>query len=160
MGRIASGLYRSGPQGLDFSTTHDSLDIASVLFKECYDSHRMVGLTFTPLAGRQPAFKVLGEIVVPFDAVKRGTRFLKRCEVCGKYDEVIGATPVFLKEGPQVPDNGFARTDLEFGSGDRKGPVLLCGPAAAAAFAEAQLRGVDLMPAVTEVEKSHFRPAK
>lgn len=145
-------------KGLDLSTTHDSLDIASRLFKECYESHHMVGLSFTPLTGPQPCFKVLGEIIVPFDSVKRRTKFLKQCEVCGRCDEVIGATPVFLKDGASVPENGFARTDLEFGTGDRKGPVLLCGPAAAAAFAEAHLSGVDLMPAVTDVERSYFRP--
>jgi hypothetical protein len=133
-------------KGLDFSTTYDSLKIASRRFKECYDSHRMVGLSFTPLAGRQLSFKV-GEIIVPVDFVKRGTRFLKRCDVCGRYEEVIGATPVYLKDGASVPDNGFARTDLEFGTGDRKGPVFLCGSGAAAAFGAANLRGVDLLPA-------------
>ncbi len=69
-------------KGLDFSTTYDSLEIASVLFKECYESHGMVGLSFTPLEGNRPCFKVLCHNTVPFDAGKRGTRFLNRCDTC------------------------------------------------------------------------------
>ena len=132
-------------KGLDISCTYDGIDIASALFKECYDSHKMIGLSFSPLAGNRPCFKVVGEIVVPFDAAKRATRFLNQCQVCGRYEEIIGATPVFLKAGSEVPDNGFARTDLEFGTGDRKSPMLLCGATAAVAFTNANLSGVDLV---------------
>ena len=43
-----------------------------------------------------------------------------------------------------MPEMGFGRTDLEFGSGDEKCPVLLCGDGAATILRKASFRGLDL----------------
>lgn len=53
---------------------------------------------------------------------------------------------MFLMPGASVPAKGFVRTDLEFGSGDEKTPLVLCGDEAANELRRVKLRGVDLMP--------------
>jgi hypothetical protein len=59
---------------------------------------------------------------------------------------VIGATPVYLRSGAQIGEREFVRTDLEFGSGDGKGPILLCGEAAAKSLRTANISGIELIP--------------
>jgi hypothetical protein len=55
-------------------------------------------------------------------------------------------TPVYLMEGQLVPERGFARTDLEFGTGDEKSPAILCGSTAGQILRGAKLRGIHLVP--------------
>jgi len=64
--------------------------------------------------------------IVEFDAAARGTRFLNYNEACDGYEEIIGATPVYVKEGKPLAD-GFYRTDLCFGSFAGKTPMYLVG---------------------------------
>ena len=65
--------------------------------------------------------------------------------MCGLYNEVIGATPVFLLSGAEVPEDGFARTDLDFGSSDAKCAVVLCGDVAADRLYSVKFRGIHLV---------------
>jgi hypothetical protein len=129
----------------DLSCTCDGVDIASAAFKGAYEANHLVGLSFTVLPDDPRHFKVTADIIVSFDAQKRRTRFIGQCRSCGRYKSVIGATPVFLKEGSVILENGFARTDLEFASNDEKSPILLCGQLAGAALSSANLSGFELV---------------
>jgi hypothetical protein len=82
--------------------------------------------------------------LVEFDFTRRNTRFIAHCSQCGQYESVVGAIPVYLKGG-EIGEREFARTDLQFGTGDEKHPHLLCGESAANALKRARLRGVDLI---------------
>lgn len=97
-------------------------------------------MEFRPL--QAGLFSARPTVVVEFNAEARKTQFEKRCPDCGTYEEVAGATPAFLKAGAVVPANGFARTDLEFGSGDEKMPLVLCGDEAAHVLKGQRLRGL------------------
>ena len=128
----------------DVSFTYDGVMVASSAFKSVYDSSGLTGLRFTPLPDDRTFFSIQADTVVRFDAKRRGTRFEKQCSACGRFESVVGATPAYLMEGSPIPDQGFRRTDLEFGSDDEKSPLLLCGPSAGQALKAAKLKGLAL----------------
>jgi hypothetical protein len=131
------------PPRNDISYSYDGVLVVSPRFRATMAEGGASGLAFRPL---QAGFFAARSVhTVPFDAARRKTRFEKRCGVCGEFESVVGATPAFLRPGAHVPDNGFVRTDLEFGSNDEKGPVELCGDDIARRLQDANLSGLDLM---------------
>ncbi len=131
----------------DISGSYDGVDVASLRFKDLYERSGMTGLQFTDLG--DDAHAVRATNVVAFDAVRCGTKFENRCDTCGRYESVTGARPVYLLPGEVVPDMGFARTDLEFASGDEKHPLLLCGEGVAKILWAAKLKGIVLQKVKT-----------
>jgi hypothetical protein len=130
----------------DISTTYDGVTIATHRFKSIYHSHDLSGLVFRQLPDDRDFFAINALKVVEFDAERRMTRFINPCPQCGHYESVVGATPVFLKEGSDFEPKEFVRTDLEFGSIDEKHPLLICGEFAAKTLSDAKLKGLDLSP--------------
>ncbi len=128
---------------LDVSSSYDGIKVFSSRAKMTYEQAGMTGLRFIPLA-HPDLFAIQAHDIVHYDAQRRGTRFERKCEVCGRYDAVAGATPVYLKSGSTVPPLGFARTDVEFGSRDEKSPLFICGDEAAKILKAAKLKGLDL----------------
>jgi len=130
----------------DISITYDGVLIASEMFKSVYAANNLSGLEFRRLPDDIPFLAIHAKRAVEFEAERRKTRFIKPCQYCGRFESVVGATPVFLKAGSEVGDHEFVRTDLEFGSGDEKHPLMICGNAAAKAICDAKLKGLDLIP--------------
>ena len=130
----------------DISCTYDGVTVVSHRFKDVYETNNLTGLKFIPLPDDPDFFQIQATDIVPFDANRRGTRFEKQCSVCGHYKSVVGATPVYLKDGSSIPDKGFVRTDLEFASDDEKSPLFLCGQTAGGILNAAKLKGLDLVP--------------
>jgi hypothetical protein len=129
----------------DISCTYDGLTIVSQRFRDIVEAESLHGLVFRQLPDDPGFYAIQAKPVVKFDAVRRGTTFENQCPVCGYYEEVIGATPVYLKERETVPVRGFARTDLEFASGDAKHPLLLCDLETGRVLKNAGLKGLDLV---------------
>lgn len=129
----------------DISCTYDGITVASNRFKEVYDANHLQDLRFIPLPDDPSFYQIQARAIVRFDAEQRGTRFEKICAVCGQYESVVGATPVYLRQDESIPKSGFARTDLEFASGDEKHPLLLCGVDAGEILKSAKLRKLDLV---------------
>jgi len=129
----------------DISTTYDGYVIASARFCEMVSSK---GAECIPLQ-LAPQFSVLfAREVIAFDAVRRRTRFLDKCPLCGHYRAVAGATPVYLVDDVPVP-NRLVRSDVEFGSGDERHPLLLVGTELGDELASASLAGLALEPIST-----------
>lgn len=127
----------------DVSYSYDGVLVVSKKMRDAVLQANLVGLTFRPL--KKDLFSATAEHTVKFDWIRRGTRFENRCSVCGRYESIIGVTPVFLLAPIDILPNGFARTDLEFGARDEKSPVLLCGDDAARHLKKARLRGLTLV---------------
>jgi hypothetical protein len=108
----------------DLSYSYDGVLVASPRFRQVVEERKIDGAVFRPL--QAGLFWLRPSIVVEFDAQARGTVFETRCERCGSYESVVGATPVFLTPGSRMSPNAIARTDLEFGSDDEKTPLILC----------------------------------
>jgi hypothetical protein len=111
----------------DVSVTYDGVVVVSDVFKRACDVASLSGLAFRRLPSDPGFYSIRPLRVVPFDYERRKTRFLNKCDMCGAWEAVVGATPVFLKAGSVIGDREFVRTDLEFGNLDRKHPLILCG---------------------------------
>jgi hypothetical protein len=130
----------------DVSLTYDGIVVVSPIFRSVYSDSSLHGLTFRALPD-DPEFEALQcDQVVEFDGARRKTRFVKQCSTCGRFESVVGATPVFLRPGCVIGESQFVRTDLEFGSGDEKHPLLLCGSLAADVLRKSKLKGLELIP--------------
>ncbi len=129
----------------DISSTYDGVTVVSEAFRAAYDAGGLSGLRFVRLPDDSAFFSIQAKDIVAFDSERRGTRFMKQCPVCGQFESVVGATPVYLRKGNTIHDLGFGRTDLELGSDDGKSPLLLCGPSAGRALKTAKLKGLDLV---------------
>jgi hypothetical protein len=128
---------------LDVGGSYDGIMVFSRRAKAIYEQAGMTGLRFIPLA-HPDLFAIQANDIVDYDAKRRGTRFEEKCDVCGRYDAVAGATPVYLMPGSTVAPLGFARTDVEFGSHDEKQSLFICGDEAAKILKAAKLKGLDL----------------
>ena len=98
---------------LDISYTWDAALIVSekfVKFAGSYPGGRFLQLPSVPGFA---LFTV--EPTVPFDAERRGTTFEDPCGACGRFTQIAGADPIYLKLGTVLPE-GFSRTDVVFGS--------------------------------------------
>lgn len=68
-------------------------------------------------------YYMMPEEILAFDAVRRKVSFEGPCPLCGGYESITGAYPVFLKS-PQPMGPGFYRSDIPFASGKAKHPLL------------------------------------
>jgi hypothetical protein len=143
-------LIRRAPK-YDVSSSISGVYVVTKRFRACVEDNALTGLEFAPL--QAGLFSIRPKVSVPFDAARRGTRFLKQCQECGHYESVVGARPVFLASNTVIPGRGFVRTDLEFGSFDEKHPLVLCGSEAAEVLRGANLKGLTLVSNSKDVAK-------
>jgi hypothetical protein len=146
MGGAAAGALVIRKWKYDISITYDGIVVVSQRFKFLFESACLSGLQFRVLPDDAEFYAIHAGRVVAFDAERRITRFIKPCQQCGRFESVVGATPVYLKPGGEIDPREFVRTDLEFGSKDEKHPLLLCGNDAAQSLSRAKLRGLELVP--------------
>ncbi len=132
-------------RSFDLSTTYDGVHVASLRFKEHVRRMLYIGVNFLPLPADPEFFVIRPQTIVAFDSVRRRTRFEKLCPACGQYESVVGVTPPFLKQSDPL-SNGFFRTDLEFGSGDAKGALLLVAAATRERLDRERFRGLTYHP--------------
>lgn len=131
---------------LDYSVTYDSFTIVSAKFRDFCLRQGYGGLRFRRFRGtnRHFCFNV-DEPVIEFDAARSGTEFDRFCPACGFFESVTGAIPVFLKKPEQLPADGFARTDLCFGSGNEKKPIYLIGAETHRKMRKERFRGIEFI---------------
>jgi hypothetical protein len=123
----------------DISYTYDGYCIVSLKFKEACERAHFQGMQFVQLPSDSEYFYLMPSCVVKFDTEKRKTRFEKKCEVCGYYEAVAGATPAFIKE---VLTADICKTDILFGSGNAKHPIVLITKKAKEVFEQEKLKGI------------------
>lgn len=126
---------------LDVSTTYDGALVVSFRFRRVFDDARLNGLTFEDIGSGYAVIRATRR--VGFDVATRKTRLENRCANCGIHESVIGATPAFLVPPVDIGPDEFVWTDMEFGSGDEKSPLLICGERAAKALKTAKLTGLE-----------------
>jgi hypothetical protein len=64
--------------------------------------------------------------IIAFDPVRSQSKLINYCEKCKNYEELIMSF-TFLKNISEPLANGFYRTDMVFGSGNRKNPLVVVG---------------------------------
>jgi len=125
----------------DVSYTYDGYCVVSNKLKEFCARFHCEEVDFVPLPSVPGFFVFLVRRVVEFDSERRKTRFENYCDACRRFETVVGANPVFLKSQEPL-QNGFFRTDLEFGSGDEQHPLLLVGHETYERLRREKLKGV------------------
>jgi len=106
----------------DLSATYDGYFIASLKLKEAITREGLTGIEFVTINKEPDYFVMFVGNLVSFDAEARNSRAEKYCSACGNYESFVGATPAFLKE---TPNSELSRTDIAFGSGNAKHPILI-----------------------------------
>lgn len=84
--------------------------------------------------------------LVEIDLAKAVPEFGSICDFCGQFEHVVGAQDYYLRSMPHGP--GIFRTDIEFGSGFEKSPVIAVDIDSAAIIKRAGLKGVTLDPVI------------
>ncbi len=123
----------------DLSGTYDGYYIASSKFKELIAREGINNIDFMPLKNESEFFAMFVRSVVVFDAEKRKSRSEKLCQECGNFESFVGATPAFLKE-PLC--NDLCRTDIMFGSGNAKHPLLVASEKFVTLTKREKLKGI------------------
>lgn len=113
----------------DFGFTYDGRLLVSDRARQFLLRHASTGLSFRGVNQADQLFVVEAAATTKFDPNARRTRFVNKCEECGHYESVVGATPAFLELPDSIEDYGIYRTDIEFGSGKEKSPLFVVGPA-------------------------------
>lgn len=134
----------------EVSYTYDGYLIVSHRFKLFVEDNFYSGVEFSSFELKD-YYSLSCINILEFDAAKRETRFINYCDKCGRYNEVIGATPIFLKNITQPLNDGFYRTDLEFGSGSNKHPVIIIGVETYKKIKRERFKGIDFKPIVMEM---------
>lgn len=120
--------FRARRRGRDLTATSDGYVLVSGGFRkfcETNDWHQDV--QFTPLPADDSYFVFRPCRTVEFDVARRKTRLEDLCPECKKYFNVVGATPVFLRNIGGPITEGFFRTDLEFASGHEQHSLVIVG---------------------------------
>lgn len=128
----------------DISTTYDGVTVVSRRFAQWLDRLRLGGVEVRQLPDDRQFYQLIVRRVVELDAVRQGVLFEDRCPICGRYDSVVRAFPVYLKADQVVAECDIVRTDLEFGTADEQSPLLIVGNQLADMLRETGMRGFSL----------------
>jgi len=142
--------FMMAERGLDASVTYDGCLVSSWRFANLVNG--MPGIRTRAIPTAPGFFATVVDPIVPFDTERRGTRLQDRCGRCGRFKVVIGARPVYLRDGAVVP-HGFSRTDIVFGDAADYGalptaqsPIILVDTTTAATLRAEHLAGMELVP--------------
>ncbi|WP_422350206.1 hypothetical protein [Flagellimonas sp.] len=111
---------------LDVSYTYDGYLIVSERFKEFVQTEKITDVNFYGLPASPGYYLFTAKNILEFDALRRRVKFSKPCEVCNQSLEVIGSSPVCLKQN-EVIKRGIFRSDVEFGEKNNKFPIIIIG---------------------------------
>lgn len=135
---------------LDFCFTCDGQLLVSQRGMACLSQHCSTPLRFATVDESAGFHSLSVESKVAFDYVRRKTKFERKCPVCGNYESIVGATPAFILRSDKVHEMGMYRTDICFGSGREKSPIIVVGAALKSCltheFPELDFRGVNPAP--------------
>lgn len=110
----------------NISYTYDGFIIVSESFKQFCDKEKYIGLEFIQLPKSHNFYWFKINNITLYDTEARETEFINYNEECNGYEEIIGSTPVCLKDKKPLHD-GFYRTNICFGSHATKSPLYLVG---------------------------------
>lgn len=111
----------------DFSFTNDNHLLLSEKAVEFFKKYKIKNITFKLVNSKPKLFVPIIENVIQFNVKKRKTRFEKLCKLCGNYESIVGLTPIFLHRPIINNELCIFKTDISFGSGREKSPVIIAG---------------------------------
>jgi hypothetical protein len=128
----------------DICSTYDNMTVVTERFVEACNARAIAGVTFHRFSGGRNRHYWFVEAARVLACQREGcTRFEDKCDTCGQYASIVG--DVRLQGSGPVPP-GFSRTDLAFGSGRARRPVLIIDAQTAEYFDSLRFRGISLRP--------------
>jgi len=130
----------------DVCSTYDNVTVVTERFVEACRAREVPGVTFHRFSGgrNRHYYFVDASRVLECDLRDR-SRFGDRCAACGQHEYIVGGVPPWLQGSGPVPA-GFSRTDVAFGSGRARRPLLIIDAQTAEYFDSLRFRGISLMP--------------
>jgi hypothetical protein len=129
-------------KNFDISYTYDGYLIVSKKFKQFCEQIRYSNIVFIQLP-KEPNFfctYIEKEIILNYE--KRNVKFITLCDVCKRYAEVIGATPSYLDNENSLMYNEFYRSNIDFGSFERKYPLIILNNEMAIELSKQKFKGL------------------
>lgn len=111
----------------DFCFTYEGRLLVSERAKKFLSEHCTTSVVFAPVDRSARYYRFGVEATLLFDKDRRKTRFDRKCPRCGNFQSVVGATPAFIYDSCKVEATGAYRSDLCFGSGREKSPIIVVG---------------------------------
>nr|WP_321373393.1 hypothetical protein [uncultured Bacteroides sp.] len=120
--------YKIKQKSGDLIHTYDGYCIVSEAFMLFCKSNKYPELEFVQLPQSPNYYYFNPKKIFYTDAERRHVQFINPCKYCGGYEEVIGSTPNYIKQGIDIQSDDFiCRSDYEFGTGERKSPLIVIG---------------------------------
>ncbi len=117
--------FRLKQKRYDVSYTYDGYLIVSEKFKNYCTDMNFKNIVFEELPMEPGFYVVTVHKIITLNYTKREVKFIDKCDECGRYAEVIGATPSFIDDESELKDSEFYRSDMDFGSYERKSPLII-----------------------------------
>jgi hypothetical protein len=134
----------------DISETYDGHTVVSERFKEFCDKNGYKGLEFIKIPNNN-FYSFFVRNILPFDTDKRELKYENYCDSCRKYESVTPALPLIIKDLKEPLLNGFYATDVHFGSGNEKSPLMVIGIHTYNKMNEKKFKGIHFLKFDTEL---------
>lgn len=133
----------------DFAISFEGIWMVSKRFKAMYDTEKLEGAEFCPLATGQ--FALLAGRRVTTDPIKDAVQYLgDQCEVCGTYEEMLtGTFKPMLAAGERVGARELVGSKQEYSSRRFRHYWVFVGDEFAAAIHNYSLKKTVLLPLAT-----------
>lgn len=127
---------------IDIGFSYDGFCIVSKRFKDFCLENEFDNLFFQPIDLIDPFFIFKTENILNYDSIRGGIRFLNFNPKYNGYFEIIGPHPIILENDQPVPENVIFRSDLFFGTGISKAPLLMIGCETFRKFEKEKFKGI------------------
>jgi len=128
----------------DIGNTLDGRTVCRSRFRE-FCMLAAIDADFVAIPGDGDLFVFLPTKRIKFSPDVRPVRFIDSCKICGRFKEVIGSIPPYFDVDPNFSFTGILRSDLEFGAGRGKAPILIVDNATGRAMKGSRFRGLTLV---------------
>ncbi|MDR0404427.1 MAG: hypothetical protein LBH37_01320 [Oscillospiraceae bacterium] len=126
----------------DVSYTWDGYLIVSKRFKQFCEEKSYQNAVFHSIPQEPDFYFLESSKIIPLDYARRPVEFIDLCKVCNRYAEVIGMSKNFVQQGFFMEENTFYRTEYDFGSHNRKSPLIIVSLQMAKEMAAQKFKGL------------------
>ena len=123
--------------------TYDGFMFVSEVFRQFCIDNQYPHLEFIPFPKAPGYYYLYPKMVYPLDPIQGHVKFIRKCSLCGNYEEIIISGHFFTQPGFYLSSNDFIyRTDLEFGTKEMKMFNYIIGLETAKKMKAAKLPGL------------------
>jgi len=128
--------------GFDISYSNDGVLVFSERFVSTCEKEGFLNISFESINDDLKLSIAKISSIVTFDVEKRETRFENKCSKCDNFKSVIGATPIFISDSIDEKELSFHITDVKFGDGRAKHPLIVVNEVTKKKLSSFKLKGL------------------